>query len=123
MPRQVLEEQRIHTAIRAKVFNASPIVAEVEAAIAQHPILVVGMKQNPFPRRARRLLDEKGISYHYLEYGSYFGEWRKRLALKVWSGWSTFPMIFVRGTLIGGFEDLKRLLDSGEFERLRVSAS
>jgi monothiol glutaredoxin len=119
MPRQVLEEQRIHPAIREKVFAAAPIVKEVEAAIANHAIVVVGMKQNPFPRRARRLLDEKGVAYHYLEYGSYLGKWRARLGLKLWTGWSTFPMIFVRGTLIGGFDDLQRLLASGELEQLR----
>ena len=38
----------------------------------------------------------------------------------MWTGWWTFPMIFVRGTLIGGFEDLQRLLASGEFEQLRT---
>lgn len=119
MPRRILEEQRIHTAIRDKVFAAPAIVDEVEAAIAQHPVVVVGMKQNPFPRRARKLLDANGVSYHYLEYGSYLGQWRERLGLKLWTGWWTFPMIFVRGTLIGGFEDLQRLLASGELEALR----
>jgi glutaredoxin-related protein len=123
MPRQILEEQRIHPAIREKIFVAPPIVQEVEAAVAKHAVVVVGMKQNPFPRRTRRLLDEKGIAYHYLEYGSYLGEWRERLGLKLWTGWGTFPMIFVRGTLIGGFEDLKRLLTSGEFEQLRSGSS
>jgi monothiol glutaredoxin len=123
MARRILEEQRVHPSIREKVFAAAPIVADVEAAIAQHEIVVVGMKQNPFPRRARRLLDEKGFAYHYLEYGSYFGQWRVRLGLKLWTGWATFPMIFVRGVLIGGFEELQRLVASGELERLRAGAS
>jgi monothiol glutaredoxin len=123
MARRILEERRVHPSIREKVFAAAPIVAEVEAAIAQHDVVVVGMKQNPFPRRARRLLDEKGVAYHYLEYGSYFGQWRVRLGLKLWTGWSTFPMIFVRGILIGGFDELQRLLGSGELERLRAGSS
>jgi glutaredoxin-related protein len=76
------------------------------------------MRQNPFPKRARRLLDAAGIGYRYLEYGSYLGEWRRRLALKMWSGWSTFPMVFVRGVLIGGADELKRLHESGELARL-----
>ena len=33
--------------------------------------------------------------------------WRKRLALKMWTGWPTFPMIFVDQQLIGGNSDLK----------------
>jgi glutaredoxin-related protein len=32
----------------------------------------------------------------------------------MWTGWPTFPMIFVKGTLIGGYENLKALKDSGE---------
>jgi glutaredoxin-related protein len=81
-------------------------------------VVVVGMAQNPFPRRARRALDAAGVPYHDLSYGSYFGSWRRRNALKMWTGWPTFPMVFVRGQLIGGAEDLERLLASGEFKQL-----
>jgi glutaredoxin-related protein len=35
----------------------------------------------------------------------------------MWTGWPTFPMIFIKGVLIGGAADLKRLLDSGEVKR------
>jgi monothiol glutaredoxin len=31
----------------------------------------------------------------------------------MWSGWPTFPMVFVKGVLIGGADDLNRLLHSG----------
>lgn len=90
------------------------MVQEVEAAIAANRIVVVGMRQNPFPRKARRLLDAAGLKYAYLEYGSYFSKWRRRLALKLWTGWPTFPMVFVDGTLIGGAAELEKLLQSGE---------
>ena len=110
MPRLLLDDSRVHPAIRdALSANHPDIVREVEAAIAAHPVVIVGMRQNPFPRKARRLLDQAGVPYHYLEYGSYFREWRRRLALKMWSGWPTFPMIFVGGVLVGGYEDLARL--------------
>ena len=110
MPRPLLDESRVHPAIRAAMASTNTdIVQEVEAAVAAHPVVVVGMRQNPFPRKARALLDRHGVRYHYLEYGSYFSEWRRRLALKMWSGWSTFPMIFVRGVLVGGYTDLAKL--------------
>jgi monothiol glutaredoxin len=35
------------------------------------------------------------LDFIYLEYGSYTKGWRRRLALKMWTGWPTFPMIFV----------------------------
>lgn len=97
--------------------NHREIIDEVEAAVAAHDVVVVGMKQNPFPRRARKVLTAAGIAFHYLEYGSYFSTWRRRTALKIWSGWPTFPMVFVKGVLVGGAEDVQKLLDSGELAR------
>lgn len=119
MPRSVLDEQHLHPAIRQRVAeHHADLVREVQAAVAQHAVLVVGMRQNPFPRKARKLLDAAGVPYHYLEYGSYFSHWRRRTALKMWTGWPTLPMVFVKGLLVGGADDLARLIDSGELKRL-----
>ena len=115
MPRTLLTENEIHPAVRAKVAGYhADIVKEVQDAVAKNAIVVVGMRQNPWPRRARKLLDDAGLAYEYLEYGSYLSQWRRRLALKMWTGWPTLPMVFVKGVLIGGASDLKRLLESGE---------
>jgi len=122
MPRYLLLEDRIDPSIRDKITAShADIVEEVEAAIAAHPVVVVGMKQNPFPRRARKALREAGIEFHYLEYGSYLSTWRRRTALKMWTGWPTFPMVFVHGVLIGGASEVKKLIDSGELAK-RVEA-
>ena len=119
MSRPILSEAQLHPAIHAKVDGQHrDIVEEVQAAIAAHPVVVVGMAQNPHPRRAKKLLAARGIAFHYLEYGSYLGDWRRRNALKMWTGWPTFPMIFVKGVLIGGFEDLEKLIASGEWDQL-----
>jgi len=119
MPRAILEESRIHPAIRDEIsaLNAD-IVREVQEAAAAHAVVVVGMRQNPMPRNARKLLEMHGIPYQYLEYGSYFGGWRRRNALKMWTGWPTLPMVFVKGVLVGGAEDLARLHGSGELAKL-----
>jgi len=122
MPRHILDEAHIHPAIRERVAGYhAELLAEVQSAIAAHPIVVVGMRQNPFPKKARQLLDAQKASYQYLEYGSYMKDWRRRTALKMWSGWPTFPMIFIRGTLIGGADDLHKLIESGEFIKLLQS--
>jgi monothiol glutaredoxin len=119
MPRQIFDEARLHPAIRDKVANLhADIVHNVQAAASSNPVLVVGMAMNPHVRRARKLLDGAGIPYHYLEYGSYLSEWRPRSALKMWTGWPTFPMIFVKGNLVGGAEDVALLIKSGEIKRL-----
>ena len=63
MARSVLEENRIHPAIRERVAGYhADIVKEVEA---------------------------------------------------MWTGWPTFPMVFVKGVLVGGASDLERLAQSG----------
>ena len=123
MPRPILDESRIHPAVREKVATSRvDIVREVEAAIAAHAVVVVGMRQNPAPRRARRVLDAAKIPYQYLEYGSYLSEWRRRNALKMWAGWPTFPMVFVKGVLVGGADDLEKLIASGELAKLLAKA-
>jgi glutaredoxin-related protein len=119
MPRPILEESALHPAIREVVAtHDADIVREVQAAIAQHAVVVVGMAQNPYPRKARKALDAAGLRYHYLEYGSYLSQWRRRNALKMWTGWPTLPMVFVKGQLIGGADDLARLIANGELQRL-----
>ena len=93
------------------------IVHNVQAAAGSNAVLVVGMAGNPHVRRARKVLDGAAIAHHYLEFGSYFGGWRRRNALKMWTGWPTFPMVFVKGTLIGGGQQLARMIESGELKR------
>ncbi len=119
MPRPILPEDKIHPAIREKIAHyQSGILDEVRSAIAANRVVVVGMAQNPFCKRARTALTAAGIAHQYLEYGSYLGEWRKRSALKLWTGWPTFPMVFVDGTLVGGASDVQALIADGELGRM-----
>ncbi len=119
MSRPILDESRIHRAIRQRVAtHHTNIVAEVQQAISTNEVVIVGMAQNPYPRRARRMLDAAGIPYKYLGYGSYLSQWRRRSALKMWTGWQSFPMVFVKGMLVGGASDLQKLIDNGELKGL-----
>jgi glutaredoxin-related protein len=123
LARPVLEESRIHPAIRERIAARSlDIVREVQQAVTENDVVVVGMRQNPHPRRARRALDAARIPYRYLEYGSYLRGWRRRTALKMWTGWPTFPMVFVKGVLVGGASDLQRLIVSGELARVLTTS-
>jgi len=124
MPRPVLSEAHIHPAVRQKVAtNRVSIVEEVQEAVASHPVVVVGMAVNPHPKRARAALRAAGIETKYLEYGSYLSDWRRRTALKMWTGWPTFPMVFVKGVLIGGAAETQALIDSGELKRMLGSSN
>jgi monothiol glutaredoxin len=120
VPRAILPESQIHPAVREKIASyRTDIVKEVQAAVAANPIVVVGMRMNPFPGKARKALDAAGLAYEYLEYGSYLSEWHRRLALKMWTGWPTFPMVFVKGVLVGGADDVAKLIEKGELGKKR----
>jgi monothiol glutaredoxin len=93
------------------------VVDEVRRAVERDPLVVVGMAQNPWVKRARRALQDAGLSFTYLEYGSYLGAWRKRLAIKMWSGWPTFPQVFVKGVLLGGFDETSKALADGSLRK------
>ena len=70
------------------------------------------MAQNPPVKNARKFLKEKNINYKYIEHGSYFNGWKLRLAIKLWSGWPTFPQVFHNVIRVGGSSDLKAYLAS-----------
>jgi glutaredoxin-related protein len=119
MPRPILEASAIHPAIRQTIANLhGDLIQQVQTAVGSHPVVVVGMSGNPFVGKARKALANAGVRCEHLEFGSYFAGWRRRNALKMWTGWPTFPMVFVRGTLIGGGDDLNRLIASGELNTL-----
>jgi len=119
MARAVLEETQIHPAIRQRVAgHHAAVVDEARQAVAAYAVVVLGMRQNPFVKKARKALDAAGVAHHDIDHGSYFGEWRPRTALKMWSGWPTFPMVFVKGQLVGGADDIISLIASGELHRL-----
>lgn len=93
------------------------VIGEIEGAISKHDVVVVGMAQNPHVKKVRKALDDANIAYEYLEYGSYLSEWKKRLAIKLWSGWPTFPQVFVKGVLFGGEDLTKAAIADGSLKR------
>jgi len=36
----------------------------------------------------------------------------------MWTGWPTFPMVFVKGVLVGGAGDLAKIIASGELKKM-----
>jgi glutaredoxin-related protein len=112
--RSHLEDRFISPAALSVMEGRHPeIVSEVQQAIRKNPVVVVGMAQNPHVRKAREALTAAGVAHTYLEYGSYFSKWRERLAIKLWTGWATFPQVFVDGVLIGGTDLTKAALADG----------
>ncbi|MDP2315980.1 MAG: glutaredoxin [Pseudomonadota bacterium] len=105
-------------AVAARERFHADTIAEVASTVARDRVVLIGMGWNPFVKQARRILQAEDIGYSYLEYGNYLTSWKPRLAIKIWAGWPTFPMVFVNGALIGGASDLEALRKSGELKRL-----
>lgn len=109
--REILSADRLDSAIRQHVLTfQNEIVAEVSQAVQDNRIVVVGMRWNNSVRKARNNLNKAGLAFTYLEYGSYTSQWYKRLGLKMWTGFPTFPMVFVDQKLVGGNSDLEKFL-------------
>jgi glutaredoxin-related protein len=115
--RPTLPVDKVSEAVKSSVANFHrAIVDEVAATVQRDRIVVVGMAQNPVVKKARQLLDGVGIKYTYLEYGSYLSKWKERLALKLWAGFPTFPMVFIDGVLEGGHAELVKLQQQGKLK-------
>ncbi|HTN90167.1 MAG TPA: glutaredoxin domain-containing protein [Sorangium sp.] len=116
--RPTLAPEKVSEAVKSQVASFHrAIVDEVAAAVSRDRVVVVGMAQNPVVKKARQLLDQEGVQYTYLEYGSYLSKWKERLALKLWAGFPTFPMVFIDGVLEGGHSELVKLRDQGKLKK------
>jgi monothiol glutaredoxin len=112
-----LDEASLAPAVLSGMEGFHPeVVREVEEALRRNTVVVVGMAQNSHVKNARKALSDAGVEYTYLEYGSYFSKWKERLAIKLWSGWPTFPQVFVKGVLIGGEDLTKAALADGSLK-------
>lgn len=119
MARSVLDPAKVHATVQGahSAFHAE-IVKQVEDAVARDQVVVVGMKTNPFVKRARKALEGAGVPFTYLEFGGYTSQWKQRLAIKMWSGWPTFPQVFIQGRLVGGATDVEKLVKENKLAAL-----
>lgn len=69
----------------------------------------------PYCVHAKRLLNEKGISFEEIDLTDRPEEIQR---IKNETGWRTVPIILIDGKLIGGYTDMKALDDSGELDKL-----
>ena len=79
--RPALEASQIDPKAAAKIaeFQAD-VLRDVKEAVARGGVVVVGMAQNPHVKNVRNALDDAGVPFTYLEYGSYFSAWRSASA-------------------------------------------
>lgn len=118
MTRKLLDPGRLSPGAVERLAKFHPeVVSEVQQAIDTEALVVVGMAQNPHVKQVRKALAAAGIPFTYLEYGSYVSKWRERLAVKLWSGWPTFPQVFLNGHLLGGTDLTLAAITDGSLKK------
>lgn len=117
MNRPLLSEQNVAPEALTKITGYhAETVNEVATTVKGNKVVVVGMAHNPFVKKARGILEKNNIAFKYLEYGNYWSQWKPRLAIKLWSGWPTYPQVFVEGNLIGGYQELHAFLKANKLK-------
>lgn len=69
----------------------------------------------PFCDRAKMLLNQKGAAFEEIALGS---DVEKIAELVSRTGMKTLPQIFINDQLIGGYDDLKSMDDSGKLDEI-----
>lgn len=69
----------------------------------------------PYCVAAKNLLSKKGVVYEEINVE---GDAEKRRWLAETTGRTTVPQIFIEGTPVGGFDDIKALDQNGDLDKL-----
>lgn len=108
-------------------YDIEAVNAKIDGFVADNPVAMFSFTTCPFCRRAKDLLDEKGVQYEVLELdeleGNAGNEIRANLGRK--TGRTSVPSIFIGGKYIGGCNDGPGLLpleNSGELDALLQEA-
>lgn len=71
----------------------------------------------PFCINAKKLLDQKGVSYQDIDFLGLSDDERQDLAQKT-NHYRTVPQIFIGDTFIGGFDQLSALDKAGQLDEM-----
>lgn len=101
--------QRVHNEIK-KTLSENSVV-----------LFMKGTPESPmcgFSAQVVKILREHPVSYHAI---NILADEALRAELKVYSGWPTFPQLYVRGELIGGCDIVMELERKGELSGALVT--
>lgn len=115
--REILPFERVAPAAQQQIASFHrDFIDEVKTAVDRDRVVVVGMAWNPFVKKAHAALTKAGVPFTRIDHGNYLTGYRRRLAIKMWTGFPTFPQVFVGGTFIGGYTELAAKLADGSLK-------
>lgn len=91
-----------------------------KAEIAENKILIYGKGRKGMPMcgftgKVMGIFEELGKPYHVV---NILDDAELRAEMKEFSGWPTFPQIYINGEFIGGCDIACELYESGELQKL-----
>lgn len=102
------------------VFNKqyTELLTNLANQIETDTVVVIDISNGAYIEKIDSIFRMKGLEISYVEVGTPFTKIQERDAIKAWSGWHTFPQIFVNGYLIGGHEELRKAFDDGTLDKI-----
>lgn len=92
-----------------------PILTNAKQSKNMKKVVIYSKSYCGYCKSAKKLLEQKGISYNEIEVDT---SEIKEAMVKRAGGAQTVPQIFINDQHIGGFDDLEKLDQSGELDKL-----
>lgn len=112
--------------IVAGEYDADAVRGSIDDFVEGNDVAMYSFTTCPFCRRAKDVLEEKGVDYASIELDELDGGGGNAIRAELGRlvGRTSVPAIFVKGKFIGGCNDgppgLIPLIESGEFERMML---
>jgi Grx4 family monothiol glutaredoxin len=81
-------------------------------------IFIKGIPQDPFCKYSRSFIEELnalGLNYRSFDI---FKDEDIRQWLRLYSGWKTYPQLYVNGKIVGGLDVTRELIKNGELLKM-----
>jgi glutaredoxin-related protein len=83
------------------------LLTSISVSVEKNTCVVITIENGPYTRQILEILKDNGIEVQLIEIGTPFTKIKEREMVKIWSGWDSFPQIYLNGFLLGGYEELK----------------
>jgi glutaredoxin-related protein len=96
------------------------IFKRIKTILDSFPIVIFikGTPFKPFCKYSKQFMELiRPLKIRYMSY-DIFADDNLRTFLRLYSGWKTYPQIYINGKIIGGVDVLKGLIDSGEVSKI-----
>lgn len=96
------------------------IFTRIKKLLDSHPIVIFikGTPFKPFCKYSKQFMELiRPLKIRYKSF-DIFADDNLRTFLRLYSGWKTYPQIYVNGKIVGGVDVLKGLIESGEINKV-----